>query len=72
MNNQALVCLKCKGGEFTPDVRDVKQIFCKKTLMVNTSVMVCNKCGWFTIGNGQIDELLAKTRAAYQMTRGKR
>jgi ribosomal protein S27AE len=58
-----LICLRCDGEHFTSGEREVIQEVHSKDYKVRTSVMVCDRCGWFTVGVGQMDELLRKTKA---------
>ena len=61
-----MICLRCDCETFSPDVRDVTQEFKGQTLVVNTAVMVCTKCGWFTVGNNQVNQLVQRTKAAFE------
>jgi hypothetical protein len=62
-----MICLGCNNEtDFHVEERNVEQLFHGRTLFVPSHVTVCSKCGWFTVGNDQIDELLKNTREAYE------
>ena len=55
----------CDSEQFLPGERVVSQYWRSKKLKVKAPVMICIHCGWFTIGNDQTDELLKRTKIAY-------
>lgn len=61
-----MICLKCDNEQFTPGETEVKQEFRGETLHVRTPVMLCQSCGWHTVGNDQIAELRRRTADAYR------
>lgn len=36
-------------------------------LRVKTPVMICTHCGWYTVGQDQIDELVRRTKKEYDL-----
>ena len=61
-----MICLNCDSEEFVPDEKEIVQIYREETFMVKTLVVVCTKCGWTTVGNDQIDELIKRTKKRYE------
>jgi hypothetical protein len=67
-----MICLVCDNETFSPSVGKVRQLYKNEDFMVETSIMVCDKCGWTTVGVGQIDDLLKNTRETYENLRLKK
>ena len=67
-----MICLRCNSPEGVEDhfVEKldgvVKQIYREEVFFVITPVMVCQECGWETVSIIQADELVKRTKAAYQ------
>lgn len=60
-----MICLRCEKEEFYAAQRFVEQEYKQKSLHVETPVMVCAHCGWFTVSLPQVDLLLARTKEVY-------
>ena len=63
---QFMICFLCSCEEFNVKtdavvVQEYKGI----TLEVPSPTMVCKKCGWETLGRGQVDALLSATKKCY-------
>lgn len=56
-----MICLQCDNEKFEPGVRGVPQDYRGREFTVNTEVMICTNCGWFTCNNEQADKLCHKT-----------
>lgn len=61
-----MICLLCDGEKFTRGDGVVGQHFRGEHLEVKTSVTICDACGFATVGNDQLDDLLKNTKAAYE------
>lgn len=61
-----MICLNCENERFAPGEAEIKQEFRGETLMVKTPVVICQDCGWQTVGNDQIDELRKRTADVYR------
>lgn len=61
-----MICLKCDCEKFEVGEAGVRQEFRGENLTVRTPVMVCQNCGWQTVGKGQLDELRKRTADAYR------
>jgi NMD protein affecting ribosome stability and mRNA decay len=63
-----MICFRCDNeDEF--DLNEnalIEQEYKGKTLWVNTPVMVCRKCGWQTLADGQLNALLKATKEVYE------
>ena len=61
----------CDGedNDFVKGVKIITQIYEGTILKVKTPVMICTKCGWFTVGLDQINDLMKNTRKAYKRQR---
>ena len=62
-----MICLRCDCEEF--DIKEdavFKQTYREENLIVHTPGVVCRKCGWQTIGNNQLDALIAATKKEYE------
>jgi putative zinc finger/helix-turn-helix YgiT family protein len=64
-----MICLNCDSEHFSAGEAEVKQEFKGQALTVNTPVMICQTCGWQTVGNDQIDELRRRTADTYRKAR---
>ena len=66
-----LICLRCDHEEFVLKAdAEVEQEFRGETLTVRAPAMACGKCGWVTLGPGQLDELRKRTADAYRKNHG--
>lgn len=65
-----MICLRCDNEHFAPAEAEVKQEFRGEALAVKTPVMICQQCGWHTVGNDQISELRRRTADAYRKKHG--
>ena len=65
-----MICLNCDNEEFFTEERDILQKFKNELLEVTTPVKVCSKCGWYTIGLTQLDELRKRTADVYRKNHG--
>jgi putative zinc finger/helix-turn-helix YgiT family protein len=65
-----MICLNCDNEHFAAGEAEVKQEFKGETLMVKSHVMLCQSCGWQTVGNDQIDELRKRTADTYRKKHG--
>jgi putative zinc finger/helix-turn-helix YgiT family protein len=65
-----MICLNCDNEHFEAGEAEIKQEFRGETLMVKTPVVICQTCGWQTIGNDQIDELRKRTADTYRKKHG--
>jgi len=54
-----------EGDDFAKGKKTISQIYKGNLLKVKTPVMICMKCGWFTVGIDQLDDLLKNTKKAY-------
>jgi putative zinc finger/helix-turn-helix YgiT family protein len=61
-----LVCLQCEHASFEPAEANVIQELRGESFTVLTPVMRCARCGWQTLGPGQIDALRVRTADAYR------
>jgi putative zinc finger/helix-turn-helix YgiT family protein len=62
-----MICLKCDNEEFAlKSDALVEQEFRGERITVASPVMVCKKCGWQTLIEGQMDELGRRTSDAYR------
>jgi HTH-type transcriptional regulator/antitoxin MqsA len=61
-----MICLNCDSERFSAGEAEVKQEFRGEALTVKTPVMICQTCGWQTVGNDQIDELRRRTADTYR------
>ena len=57
----------CDSEQFLPGERVVSQYWRSKKLKVKAPMMICTRCGWFTVGNNQIDELIRRTKKEYDI-----
>lgn len=66
-----MICLKCDTEAFVlhPEA-EVEQEYRGETFHVTTPVVVCSKCGWQTLAEGQMDELGRRTADAYRKKHG--
>ncbi|SRR6266542_3963917 len=66
-----MICVQCENEEFVlkPEA-ELEQVFRDETLKVIAPVMVCKKCGWITLGPGQLDELRKRTADVYRKRHG--
>lgn len=61
-----MICLKCDGEEFTEGNAQVEQDYKGMLLQVDSPVMTCTKCGWFTCTLEQADVLRRRTNDLYE------
>lgn len=65
----SMLCLRCHNETFSIKLDAmIEQEFKGQTVRVNSPVMACDKCGWITIGDGQVAELFRLTKEAYADT----
>jgi Zn-finger nucleic acid-binding protein len=50
-----------------PIRKPVDHVFHRKTIQVVSSVTVCPKCGFEILADGQLDELVERTKVAYKL-----
>ena len=60
------MCLQCEHASFEPADANVTQELRGESFTVLTPVMRCARCGWQTLGPGQIDALRVRTADAYR------
>ena len=63
-----MMCFQCDNEDefdLKPDA-DIEQEYKGHTLWIKTPVMVCRKCGWQMLADGQLDLLLKATKKAYE------
>lgn len=60
-------CPACDDGEFKIQDSDTCQEFRGETLHINTPMCVCQRCGFQVLAEGQLDELVLRTHAAYNV-----
>jgi uncharacterized OB-fold protein len=62
-----MMCLSCGNEEFDLNTdADIEQYYKDMHFYVKTPAMVCNKCGWKTVTDEQIDELCKRTQEEYK------
>lgn len=69
-----MICLGCDNSEpacFHPEIRPIEQVFNGIILTIDTTMMVCDHCGYAMVTLEQADVLVKKTRDAYELWRSR-
>jgi hypothetical protein len=61
-----MLCLRCDGEEFEAGNAQVDQEYKGMSLKVDSPVMLCKNCGWFTCSLEQADVLRRRTNDLYE------
>lgn len=65
MTQHAMFCLRCDGECFTITERPILQAYKGHEITVTSPCAVCDHCDYVTVAPGQVDELVKRTKAAY-------
>ena len=61
-----MICFRCDNEtDFEIKEVDVLQDYCGSTLKVKTPITECKCCSWQSLGKGQVDELIKRTKEVY-------
>lgn len=64
-----MICIHCDCEEFKREPRNIRQHYKGAIFDTLVPASVCIKCGWVTVANDQVDELIKKAKEMYEETK---